>query len=325
MRKPGWIEIVLLSSCVVAPAAGCAGEGGGADGADADADADADTDADADADTDADTDADADADGDLTLVLPDGAVVGTPAAFSGTATGAIARVVVTVDGWEIADEPIAGGAYAFEYTFTSAGEDREVVATGLDAADEVIDTVTGYLDVASAEPFIAGVPYFYQYDNAINPGGSCQNTSMAMALVFYGAADETPDAISGYYGTSAAQTVAGWEEVFNAEAEYFGLSWRDAGTTTGSLAGVHDQLAAGIPVVVHGYFTAYGHVVVLVGYDGAQYWVNDPAGAWNEVYMGGGYSGADPDEGYYVTYSAAAVDAAIAPDGYAWMHAFYEI
>jgi len=320
------IRPCFLSLLVAVAAAACEDEQAASDpGSDADTDADSDADSDADTDTDTDTDADTDADGELTLVLPDGAEVGTPAAFSGTATGAIEHVVVTVDGWEIADEPISGGAYAFEYTFTTAGEDREVVATGLDAGEEVIDTVTAWLDVAASEPFISGVPYFYQYDNAINPGGSCQNTSMAMALVFYGAEGETPDAISGTYGTSEAQTVAGWEGVFNAEAEYYGLAWRDAGTTTGSLADVHDQLAAGIPVVVHGYFTAYGHVIVLVGYDGEQYWANDPAGEWSEVYMGGGYSGVDPTEGFYVTYSAAAVDEAIAPDGNVWMHAFYAI
>jgi uncharacterized protein YvpB len=274
----------------------------------------------------ADAAADADAGrGAVTLLAPEVAVVGVPAAFAGTATGTIERVVVTVDGWEIADEAVSAGSYAFSYTFSAAGAGRTVVATGLDAAEGVVDQVTDSIDVNPGGSYVTGVPYFYQYDNGINPGGSCQNTSMAMVLRFYGADDETPDAISEQYGTSQAQTVSGFQQVFDAEAAAYGLSWRDEGTTTGTLDDVHAQLAAGIPVVVHGYFTAYGHVIVLVGYDGDVYWANDPAGEWDQVYMGGGYSGVDPTEGYYVTYDASAVDAAIAPDGWVWMHGFYPL
>ncbi len=266
-----------------------------------------------------------DAEVEFTLALPSEAVVGVPATFSGTAPVSIKRVVVSVDGWEIADEMVSGGQYSFEYTFNTPGQNRFVQAVGFDSGSQIVDTVSGYLDVVNAGSFISGVPYFYQYHNAINPGGSCQNTSMAMILKFYGANSITPDEISNHYGTSQAQTVAGFQQVFNSEAAYFGLSWRDAGTTTGSLADVHAQLAAGIPVVVHGYFTEYGHVIVLVGYDGDVYWAHDPAGKWNQVYMGGGYSGNNASEGKYVTYSAASVNAAIAPDGFVWMHAFYQI
>ena len=57
--------------------------------------------------------------------------------------------------------------------------------------------------------YVPGVQYFYQYSNSINPGGSCQNTSVAMCIKFYGGTAETPDAISGIFGTSQAQTVNG--------------------------------------------------------------------------------------------------------------------
>ena len=261
----------------------------------------------------------------FTLSLPSEATVGVPAAFSGTAPSSIKRVVVSIDGWEIADEMVSGGQYSFDYTFNTPGQNRLVQAVGYDSGSQFVDEVTGYLDVVNAGSFISGVPYFYQYHNSINPGGSCQNTSMAMILKFYGATSVTPDSISNYYGTSQAQTVAGFQGVFNSEAAYYGLSWRDAGTTNGTLGDIHSQLAAGIPVVVHGYFTSYGHVIVLVGYDGDVYWAHDPAGKWNEVYKGGGYSGYNSTEGKYVTYSAAAVNAAIAPDGVVWMHSFYQL
>jgi hypothetical protein len=57
---------------------------------------------------------------------------------------------------------------------------------------------------AAAQYNVSGVPYFYQYSNSINPGGSCQNTSIAMLLKYYGAANLTPDGISSQYGTSQA-------------------------------------------------------------------------------------------------------------------------
>lgn len=172
-------------------------------------------------------------------------------------------------------------------------------------------------------PYIENVPYFYQYNNSNNPGGSCQNTAMAMVLKYYGATSETPDDISNYYGTSQAQTVSGWQSVFNSEAQYFGLNVRDAGTTTGSITKVRQLLDEGKPVVVHGYFTTYGHVITLVGFDGTYYYANDPAGKWNEVYQGGGYSGYNSTEGNYVKYHKDALEYAIAPDGNVWMHEIY--
>ncbi len=310
--------------CALIPGVGCGGGGFADDSAGDGSATDGSVDAAAGA-ADAPTDQGDAEPGALTLILPEAATVGVPAAFSGTATGAIERVVVTVDGWQIADQAVVGGAFSFEYTFTAAGVDRLVVATGLDATAQEVDQVSDLLDVTGTGSYVSGVPYFYQYDNVINPGGSCQNTSMAMVLRFYGAPDETPDQISEQYGTSQAQSVSGFQTVFDAEAAAYGLPWRDAGTTTGTLDQLHAQLAAGIPVVVHGYFTSYGHVIVLVGFDGDVYWANDPAGEWNQVYQGGGYSGADPSEGYYVTYDADAVDAAIAPDGWVWMHVFYPL
>ena len=45
-------------------------------------------------------------------------------------------------------------------------------------------------------------------------------------------------------------------------------------------------LAQGKPVITHGYFTGYGHVVVVTGFTGS-YTVNDPAGVWSQNFQGG--------------------------------------
>ena len=116
---------------------------------------------------------------------------------------------VLADEWEIASLEVAGGRWETSYAFNTAGDDRSLQALGLGADGHELLRVRRRIDVAAATSYIEGVPYFYQYANSIHPGGSCQNTSMAMVLGFYGAAEETPDAISTHHGTQRAQTVAG--------------------------------------------------------------------------------------------------------------------
>ncbi len=178
------------------------------------------------------------------------------------------------------------------------------------------------LSLSSQTGWVPGVPYFYQYNNSINPGGSCQNTSIAMVIKFYGGTAETPDAIGSIYGTSQAQTTYGLKQVFDAEAAYFGLTVRDVPHTNGTFAGIHALLAAGKPVIVHGYFTSYGHVMVITGYNGTTYTCNDPAGQWSQVYQYGGYSQTNSTEGHSITYNKSNFEDAIGPDGTIWYHEF---
>ena len=164
------------------------------------------------------------------------------------------------------------------------------------------------------------VPYFYQYNNSINPGGSCQNTSIAMLLKYYGATAITPDNISNSWGTSQAQTVSGFNTVCNSEAQDYGLSETCISTTSGSFAALNSLLAQGIPVAVHGYFTSYGHVMVVLAYTGSEYICNDPAGEWSQQYGNGGYSTVNATEGIQVHYSSSAFLNAIGPDNTLWYH-----
>lgn len=168
---------------------------------------------------------------------------------------------------------------------------------------------------------VPDVPYFYQYNNSINPGGSCQNTSMAMLLKYYGAASITPDAISTTWGTSQAQTVSGFNQVCNDEAQSYGLTGSCVSTSSGSFAAMNSLLAQGKPVVVHGYFTTYGHVMVVLAYTGTEYICNDPAGQWTEVYQGG-YTGSSSTIGDHIYYDDAAFQDAIGPDNTLWYHYF---
>ena len=166
--------------------------------------------------------------------------------------------------------------------------------------------------------YIDNFPYFYQLANGNNPYGSCQNTSIAMVLKHYGA-NVTPDEISNYWGTSRAQTVSGLRDVFNAEAAYLGISQRVQSTQYGSISRINQNLVDGKPVIVHGYTTGYGHVLVLVGFDGTYYYAHDPYGKWDQVPYSSGYTNTS-SAGRYVKYHKDAIRDAFAPDGYVWMH-----
>ncbi|MBK6265940.1 S-layer homology domain-containing protein [Marivirga sp. S37H4] len=170
---------------------------------------------------------------------------------------------------------------------------------------------------------IQDVPYFYQLANSYNGPGSCQNTSLAMVLNYYGG-NVTPDILSNYYGTDKAQTVAGLEDLFNKEAVYMGLDVRIKGTEFGSLTKMNESLAAGKPVIAHGYTTGYGHILVFVGFDGTYYYANDPFGKWDQVAYSSGYVNTST-AGKYIKYHKDAVKAAFAPDGYIWMHEIYSV
>jgi hypothetical protein len=254
--------------------------------------------------------------------------VGAVESVTGTASSSVVSIVASVDGF-VLDGNSAGrvnvvnGAFSFPVTFVNAGNGRQLVLKGFDVSGrQVAQTKQGINVVGNYAQMPA---YFYQYSNRINPAGSCQNTSIAMILRYFGAPpSHTPDEISNYWGTSKAQTVAGFKDLFDREAAFLGLSVRAVSTENATVADVRSELASGRPVVVHGYFTSFGHVIVLVGFEAGtgQYIAYDPAGRWSQQFKLGGYSEANASEGRGVRYSAAAVDAAIAPDGRVWLHRF---
>ncbi|KXX69375.1 C39 family peptidase [Flammeovirga sp. SJP92] len=176
-------------------------------------------------------------------------------------------------------------------------------------------------NIGGGSNYITGVPYYWQLDNSVYPYSSCQNTAIAMVINYYGG-NTTPDQITNYYGKNQAQTVPGFQSVFNSEAAYAGLNVRDAGTQYGSLSQLNRLLSEGKPVMAHGYTTSYGHLVVFLGFDGTYYYVNDPYGAWDGRYGSSGYY-KTRTVGKAVKYHKDDVRAAFAPDGYVWLHEIY--
>jgi len=169
------------------------------------------------------------------------------------------------------------------------------------------------------------LPYFYQYDNYINPGSTCQNTSIAMLLAKYGW-QGVPDDITREWGKDYAQSPQRLANVFNTIAQREGIRARIEPVLYGTLEELQRLLREGKPTIIHGYFTGYGHVLVATGFDGNSYTTNDPAGRWSERFMGG-YLGTGSGRG--VRYGKSAFEAAVATsDGYThlplWYHRLVE-
>ncbi len=119
------------------------------------------------------------------------------------------------------------------------------------------------------------VPYFCQYNNANDPGATCNNTSLAMVLKFQGKAI-TPDEIYRAVGKSNSL------EAIDKAAEHYGF--KATSIKNASVERMKEEIDAGRPFVLGGYFTgAVGHYITVTGYDSTGFFVNDPAGWWDEV------------------------------------------
>ena len=139
------------------------------------------------------------------------------------------------------------------------------------------------LQVESSE--IPDVPYYNQYNNKNFGWATCQNTSIAMVLTYFGDTIH-PDEIFDRWGKDYAQSPAGLNEVYASYSTSSSILTK----TNATESDLKNALDEGAIVIVHGYFTRSGHVLVVRGYDNSGYYVNDPAGVWSECFKCG-YSG----------------------------------
>jgi hypothetical protein len=221
-------------------------------------------------------------------------------------------------GVEIGRSENAEESFALLHRFDALGT-RTIQAEAYDpdlfpvATDERTVVVVEQAPAPEAAPpassGVASVPYFYQYNNAISPGATCQNTSIAMLLARYGWTG-TPDDITAEFGRFYAQSPAGLAALFNTLARRASIGARLTADTSATVGELRALLQAGKPVIIHGYMTSSGHVVVATGFDGTHYTANDPAGMWNQVFNGG-YPTWDQYAGRGVRYGKGAFEAAV--------------
>ena len=188
--------------------------------------------------------------------------------------------------------------------------------------NEEIDIPESYPEPEPQVSNNSEVPYFFQYSNRLYPGSSCQNTSVAMVLAYLGW-NGVPDDITSSWGKDYAQRPHNLSYMFNTIASSGGLNGRLVTNTNGSLGEFRSQASRGDVLIVHGYFTGYGHVLVVTGFDGTHYTVNDPAGIWRGTFKGG-YGWSEVTDGHEVRYNKDAFEAAIGTsDGYSSLPLWY--
>lgn len=147
------------------------------------------------------------------------------------------------------------------------------------------------------------VPYFSQLDNRYNPTGSCNVTSAAMCLCYLGMPrpdgaqleDELYQKMESlgksrhdpYHLKYLIETYPGYKDIFR---------------ENGTLVDIQSSINAGNPVIVHGYFTTFGHIIVIRGYDEKGFIVNDPYGEW----FSSGYDNSRSGERLHYSYNLIA-------------------
>lgn len=161
------------------------------------------------------------------------------------------------------------------------------------------------------------IPYFNQYDNKNFGWATCQNTSIAMVLSYYENFIH-PDTIYNEWGKDFAQSPSGLNRVYNSYANTSNIST----FTNANPENLREFLGKGFTAIVHGYFTSYGHVLVVKSFDGEYYHVNDPAGVWQGCFKCGYSTG---DYNGVTKYPKQAFENAVfTSDGYSylpgWIH-----
>lgn len=165
------------------------------------------------------------------------------------------------------------------------------------------------------------VPYKSQRDNYNNPDGSCNVTSLVMCLEFLsiprrGKSGQFEDELYEY----ALDNNLSRHDPYDLAKIVKAYGGKDSFDSTSSMKAVKDWLASGNPVVTHGYFTSFGHIVALVGYDATGFIVHDPYGEW----YASGYDRNEPSgnntKGKFKHYSYQMIEDTCASDNQFWVH-----
>lgn len=123
------------------------------------------------------------------------------------------------------------------------------------------------------------ITWFSQLDNKFKPTGTCNVTSVAMCLYYYGLRPQKPNQ---QLEDELFQFVErqGWDRHVHEHLRRLFIEYGvfDEFKMNASWDEVKVHLANKKPVIISGKFTPPGHIIVLRGYDDKGFWVNDPNG-----------------------------------------------
>ena len=159
------------------------------------------------------------------------------------------------------------------------------------------------------------IPYKSQLDNEYNPTGSCNVTAIAMAVGFLGCPplNVSQQLEDEMYQFMLARGLSRHSPQDLAKlVRYYGYS--DDFTSKATINEAQRWLQSGLPCVIHGYFTSYGHIVCLTGFDEKGFWVHDPYGEW----FAQGYR--TDLSGEHLHYSYDLIKRTCMHDGDFWVH-----
>lgn len=162
------------------------------------------------------------------------------------------------------------------------------------------------------------IPYKTQLDNWYNPSGSCNVTSIAMCLEFfkssrkarYSQFKQLEDELYQYALDNGLSRHSGYDLAKIVRA----YKCQDTFKENATIEEVQEWLSNGNPAVIHGYFTDFGHIVTVAGYDENGLIVHDPYGEWFED----GYR--TDRSGAFLNYSYDLIRRTCMPDGNFWVH-----
>ena len=166
--------------------------------------------------------------------------------------------------------------------------------------------------------FPLAVPFFPQLDNPRFPSGTCNVTSVAMVLAYFGTKPQDP-------AEQLEMEVLRWMESSGLDRhvhvdltkaiQHYG--YKNTFSTEATIEQIKKHLDLGFPCIVSGMFTSAGHIIVLTGYDSGGFWVNDPFGEWCSA----GYEKAPiATRGKGLHYSFKLICNVSGGDGSIWCH-----
>lgn len=192
------------------------------------------------------------------------------------------------------NEP-GNAAYIFHRDFEiSADSEEEVIANRgggakaiyknivCDGSSSSSSTTTTTTTSSSGKNNI-NIPYYNQcdtkYATAANDlcGNGCGKTSVAMIATYISKKTVTPNQIATYSLESELATLTGKPT----KADKIALTDKAEDITKK----IEQQINKGNPVIIGtGFSTGYGHIMVVRGYDGSNYKINDPAGDHGNIW-----------------------------------------
>lgn len=165
-------------------------------------------------------------------------------------------------------------------------------------------------------------PYLSQKNNEQNPSGTCNTTSIAMGMGKEGEPllRKTGEQLEDYLTRFCLDNGLSRHSPGDLEILAQRHGYRPRFTAHATWKEVKAWLDKGKICITHGWFTAFGHILVICGYDDEKrrWIVHDPWGEW----YAGGYD--TSVSGEYLEYSYGMMSKLCGPDaeGQLWIHFF---